>query len=321
MGLTLWRRLIHLWTSRVVLWVVLVVSTVLLLLLPTGLERELHPPGVPVVTGWSGAAYGQGISDFLNGVAARDLPYVQDDGRVINFFPYLANSWWNSFRLFAAVVGIALPLGLVLGALFVARARWLRAAGSVLPILGQALPDFFLVMLAHTIAIWAYRVYGVRLWPVLAEPGVERGWLVPMIALVAFPAGYLARLTAASLDEVIHSDYIRTARAKGLPEWRVIGRHALASAWPRILSGLPTALNMTLSGLVVVERLTVWPGLARWLVPQESFLIDSGGFQITGIGPPIVALTGALFITWFVLVDALTRSIAIVGLKGGSALS
>jgi ABC-type dipeptide/oligopeptide/nickel transport system permease component len=151
-----------------------------------------------------------------------------------------------------------------------------------------------------------------RPWYVLADTFTPRAALLPMIALTLVPLGLLARLTAAVLDEVMASDYVRTARSKGVPEWRVILGHALKNAMPRILAGFPGALSLTVSSMLVVERLTNWPGIVKWVVP--NFYREPDGIMKglwSGPTPQVVAIVILLLVTCSIVLETGVQSLSI----------
>jgi oligopeptide transport system permease protein len=129
-------------------------------------------------------------------------------------------------------------------------------------ILGIALPS---LVVAPLLAL----VFGVKLgWlPVGGwEPGSMRTLILPVLAL-AFPLiAFVSRLTRASLLEILTSPFIRTARAKGMPERIVITRHALRPALLPVVSYLGPATAAVLTGSLVVETLFNIPGMGRYLV-------------------------------------------------------
>jgi len=140
---------------------------------------------------------------------------------------------------------------------------------------GAAIPAFVL-------GVFLIYVFGVKLgwfatfgWD--TRHGVVPGWLprwdqmvLPVITLAALPAAYLARVTRASLLEVLRQDYMRTARAKGLPETTVLVRHALRNAAIPILSVLGPLTAGLVTGSFIVEYLFSVPGSGRLLVESIS---------------------------------------------------
>ena len=83
------------------------------------------------------------------------------------------------------------------------------------------------------------------------------------MTLASIGMAYYARLVRAELIDVLHEDYVRTARAKGLPERSVIGRHALRNALGSIVTLIGLDLGVLLGGAVVIELIFAWPGLGR----------------------------------------------------------
>ncbi|MBP2017284.1 ABC-type dipeptide/oligopeptide/nickel transport system permease component [Symbiobacterium terraclitae] len=260
---------------------------------------------------WSLAAYGEGLRDYMAGLAGGTLTVDQWYGtaqRVLPLLPLLRETWWLSFQLFAAALVVGVVLGLLLGCL-VLGSRAGRAFSLGLSVLGVSVPDFLLILLGQLLTIWSYRTFGVRLWSVLGVQGGERGWLLPLVALSIIPMAYTARLISTALDEAMRQEYIRTARAKGVPEVWVVLKHALRNALPRALNGMPAMLNVTLSSQLVVEVLTNHYGLGSGLMRGLSYS-----------QPHVVATIGLIFCTWFLVMDGLAvtlRALANPQLKGG----
>ena len=90
--------------------------------------------------------------------------------------------------------------------------------------------------------------------------------VMPVIALALPLIAYISRLTRGSMIEVLNSPYIRTARAKGVPEWQVIRRHALRPALLPVVSFLGPATAAVLTGSVVIEQIFGFPGMGRYFV-------------------------------------------------------
>ena len=81
------------------------------------------------------------------------------------------------------------------------------------------------------------------------------------VILALFSLAYVVRLTRTSTLDVLNQDYIRTARAKGLPEWKVLGKHALRNALLPIVTGLGMGLSGLIGGSVVIEKIFNWQGI------------------------------------------------------------
>jgi peptide/nickel transport system permease protein len=89
--------------------------------------------------------------------------------------------------------------------------------------------------------------------------------VLPAVTLSTIPIAITARITRSSMLEVLHMDYVRTARAKGLQEGRVIRMHALRNALLPVVTIFGLQLGGLLSGAVLTETIFSWPGIGRWL--------------------------------------------------------
>ena len=131
-----------------------------------------------------------------------------------------------------------------------------------LAVLGLAIPTFVVLPFLGLL-------FGVYLhWLPIAgwEPGSIRHLALPTVALALPPLAYIARLTRGSMLEVLHSHFIRTAFAKGLPLRTVILRHALRPALVPVVSFLVPAVASIMTGSLVVESIAGLPGIGRYLV-------------------------------------------------------
>jgi ABC-type dipeptide/oligopeptide/nickel transport system permease component len=178
---------------------------------------------------------------------------------------------------FAAML-IALALGIPLG-VFAAlhRGRPLDGGIMLLALVGQSIPSFWLgIMLVLFVGLaWHWLPISGRV-PLL-DPLFAGDWrtawnnlpqalpflVMPSVTIAVFSLARTARLVRSSLLEVLSQDYVRTARAKGLSEWRVIVHHALRNAWLPVLTMLGLEFGFLLSGVVVVETVFSWPGVGR----------------------------------------------------------
>ena len=172
----------------------------------------------------------------------------------------------RGFPVSATIGGLAMLLAFVLGALIGTIAALRQNTGvdySVMGIamLGISIPNFVVApLLILAVAIYAG-------W--LPAGGWDWSWqrmVLPVITLALPVIAYIARLTRGSMIEVLHSNYIRTARAKGLPEWQVIRRHALKPAILPVISYMGPATAALITGSVVIERIYSIPGLGSYFV-------------------------------------------------------
>jgi oligopeptide transport system permease protein len=168
-----------------------------------------------------------------------------------------------SATLGAAAILVAVLVGVAGG---IAAALW-RSHGADLTLaalaaLGVALPSF----VVGPLLAW---VFGLRLhWLPVAgfERGAPRFLVLPVLTLALPVAAYVARLMRASLLEVLRAPFVRSARARGLSEWRVLWRHALRPALLPVVSYLGPAAAFIVTGSLVVEAVFGLPGSGRYLV-------------------------------------------------------
>jgi peptide/nickel transport system permease protein len=156
----------------------------------------------------------------------------------------------------AVVVGV--PLGIVYGW---SRNRAFKAAAWSLSTVLVALPAFFWAVALELSMIWIYLNLGVRFLPI-AGFGLDEHLILPSLALGVRPAAYIFRLTASAVEEIRHTDYVRTANAKGLGERALLARHVLPNAAPNIIAAIVLAARGAISSLVIVEFVYIWGGAA-----------------------------------------------------------
>lgn len=321
------RRLTVFWLSRLGWFVVVALIVVLLVHLRAGLVRTPLPgvgitnqpavgnQGFTVHFSWE--QYTRQLQAYVKGLQRGDINLYQVNNSTSPFLPLLRSTWKNSLALFAASTAVGTLLGLLLGLITQMGHRTLHWLVLGFSVFALAVPDFLVTLLGQYASVWTYRHFDLKLWPILADPSVKLGWLLPMIVLSLVPAAYMSRLTVTAFDEIMDQEYIRTARGKGLPEWRVITGHALRNALPRILAGVPAMLNISLCSLLVVERVTNWPGLAQWVVGEEQVMVYPGIVMVYGITAPILSTAGLVLLTWFMLLDGLAQSCVMIANPSG----
>ncbi|GAB5378213.1 MAG: ABC transporter permease [Acuticoccus sp.] len=169
----------------------------------------------------------------------------------------------------ALSVGLALPLGLLA---VQRRGSWIDRAVSVFAQVGLSVPNAWLaLMLIFLFAIvW-------RIAPAGGFPGWDAGFgaaltalAMPAVALAAPQAAILTRIVRASVAEAADEDYVTLARAKGLSQARAVRRHALANAWPPILTIIGLQFGFLVAGAIVIETVFSLPGLGRLLFQAVS---------------------------------------------------
>jgi peptide/nickel transport system permease protein len=160
------------------------------------------------------------------------------------------------------MLAVALPLGVF------AATRHRRAgdyAAMLVSQLGIAVPAFWsglLLILLFSVRLGWLRSGGFDGWGAGLWPGVK-SLLLPAIALGAFQAAVLVRATRSAVLDVLREDYVRTARAKGLAEARVVGYHTLRNAMIPIVTVMGIQLGQLIAGAIVLESVFALPGLGR----------------------------------------------------------
>ena len=151
-------------------------------------------------------------------------------------------------------------------------------------LLGISIPSFFLGMMMILIFAVKLRWFPVSgMWPIYGArdlPALMDHLTMPAIALAVVATGVIARLSRSAMLEVLRQDFIRTARAKGVHERRVIWRHALRAAMVSIIPILGIQAGFVLSGAVYIEMVFQWPGVGRMLVDailKRDILLVQGG--------------------------------------------
>lgn len=198
-----------------------------------------------------------------------------------------------SLRLGVAAIAIALVLGSFLGSIAALRQNsGLDFGVMTTAMLGIAIPGFVVAPLLSL-------VFGVYLnWLPAGgwNDGALANMVLPVIALALPQVAVIARLTRGSMIEVLHSDYIRTAYAKGMPQRIVLFRHALRSALMPVVSYLGPATAGIMTGSVVIEQIFGIPGIGRFFIQGA---LNRDYTLVTGV----VVFYGALLIAANLIVD------------------
>lgn len=200
---------------------------------------------------------------FVRRALAGDLGASVRTGQPV--MAEIAPRYVRTIVLAAAATLISLLVGLPLGVLAaVRRGGWVDRASIALALLGVSAPTF-------VVAVLLQYVLAVRLgWLPVTGGGSLRHLVLPAVSLGVFPIAAIARLVRAGLLEVLGEDYIRTARAKGLPEAVVLVRHALRPALIPTATVVAVQFGTMLGAAVFAEAVFAWPGLGRYLVQAVS---------------------------------------------------
>jgi oligopeptide transport system permease protein len=234
---------------------------------------------------------------YLSGVAQGDL------GPSFRYKDFRVNELIGSGLPLSLTIGLAAAaLAFLLGVPLGAYAAW-RAGSTAdhalmnLTLLGVVLPGF---VVGPLLAL----IFGIY-WPILRVAGYEPGdltYLVLPVITLALPVGaYVARLTRSSMQEVLRSNYIRTAWAKGLPVRTVLLRHALRPALIPVVSYLGPAIAFVVTGSLIVESVFGLPGSGRYLVQgaiDRDYPLVMGMILVYGSFTLVCNLVADLFYGW-----------------------
>ena len=202
----------------------------------------------------------------------------------------IGSRYLNTLLLGTASILVAIFLGGITGIISAVKKYSVFDNISLLiSLAGVSMPTFYLgllLMLFFSVKLGWFPLAGKESWANLVLPAVTLG--TPSAAVIS-------RMVRSSMVEVMDQDYIRTARAKGLKEWVVIGKHALRNAMINAVTVVGLQVGYLLGGAVVTETVFAWPGIGR-LVVQSILARD---FPVVQAAVLILAVT-------FVVVNLLT---------------
>lgn len=188
-------------------------------------------------------------------------------------------------------------------------------AGQAFAVVGISFPTFVLGMMALYLLYFIPTRAGVILFPPsgyvpLTESVGQWAWhlLLPWLTLALVSAAIYARLSRAQMLEVLGEDYIRTARAKGLTERRVVYRHALRSAMPPLVTQLGTDIGLMLGGVIVIETVFGLPGLGRLAVTSVANQDRPVIIGVVLVGGLFIVVINIIVDTLYALMDSRIRT-------------
>jgi peptide/nickel transport system permease protein len=189
-------------------------------------------------------------------------------------------------------LSVAVPLG-VLSA--VRRDGLLDHLGTLVTVLGQAVPGFWLgLMLIY--------IFSVQLrWLPTGGTGTLAHLIMPSVVLAAFFSARIARLTRSAVIDVLNEEFVLTARAKGLRESRVIGKHTLRNSAIPIVTLAGLEAGQLLGGAVITETIFAWPGVGRLTVQallNRDFPVVLAAVSLTSVTYTVINLLVDLLYGW-----------------------
>ncbi|MEW8022574.1 MAG: nickel ABC transporter permease [Candidatus Thiodiazotropha sp.] len=199
------------------------------------------------------------LTDFLKGVSVLDLGDSLHTRQPVS--ELLASHIPATLELALAALIVTLLTAIPLGILAAVNRGGMGDWGAMgFSMLGLSIPNFWLgPLLILCFSLW------LGWTPVSGREGIS-SLILPAVTLGTGFAAILARMVRSSLLEVLGEDYVRTARAKGLDETRVIWRHAMRNAWLPVITLLGLQLGALLGGAVVTEVVFDWPGIGSLMI-------------------------------------------------------
>jgi peptide/nickel transport system permease protein len=206
------------------------------------------------------------------------------------------NRWIDNLTMTGSLLGVSLPvywLGLLLIYLFAVNLHWLPPSGRISVDAGftfQPITGFYILDAV-------LRQNGTALMDGLAH------LVLPAITLGTIPLAILARITRSSMLETLSQDYIRTAKAKGVPAFWVICRHALKNALLPVTTIAGLQFGTLLGGAILTETIFAWPGIGSWIyqgILERDYPVVQGGVVFVAIA---FVLVNALIDISYGLID------------------
>ena len=194
----------------------------------------------------------------------------------------------SSLQITLTALVVASAIAMVLGVLTAVRrdTPW-DYGGKIFAFLGQSAPTFW----TGIMLIWIFAVE-LDWFPTSGKGGIKH-MVLPVITLGAFQVAAIMRLVRSSMLDTLDSEYVKMARLKGLPEWKVLWKHCLRNAAIAPLTYFGITAGVLLTGSVIVENIFAWPGVGQLVVSgavgrdfklvQGSVLIISVGFILLNL--------------------------------------
>jgi dipeptide transport system permease protein len=183
-------------------------------------------------------------------------------------------SWFDQAIMGTALIGFSMPIfwwGLLLIILFSGILQWTPVSGRIsLMFFFPSVTGFMLIDSLLSGQEGAFRSAASHL-------------ILPTIVLGTIPLAVIARQTRSAMLEVLSEDYVRTARAKGLSAFRVVGVHALRNAMIPVVTTIGLQVGVMLAGAILTESIFSWPGIGKWMVDsvfKRDYPVIQGGLLI-----------------------------------------
>lgn len=181
---------------------------------------------------------------------------------------------------------VSLTLGIAAGVIAAVRhGTWVDQSAMTLALVGLSIPDFWLGLVGiYVFAVALGWLPSGGFVPITQDAfGWARSMALPAMALGLTQMGLLARITRSSMLEVLNQDYVRTARAKGVPAWKVVTKHALANALIPVITVAGVIVGVLLGGAIVIEQVFSLPGVGRLVIGavlRRDYPVIQGGLLL-----------------------------------------
>lgn len=203
------------------------------------------------------------------------------------------NSWFDYIAMVLALIGVSMPvfwLGLMEQYMFAVKLEWLPSTGRYDPsTVIDPITNFYLI---DTLIQGEFAKF----------KDVARHLVLPGIALATIPMAIIARMTRSSMLDVMKSDYVRTARAKGLSSFWVVYKHSLRNAVIPVLTVIGLQTGLLLGGAILTETIFGWPGIGRYIYDA----IQARDYPVIQSGILIIA---TIFVFINLIVDLLYAAV------------
>jgi peptide/nickel transport system permease protein len=201
-------------------------------------------------------------------------------------------------------IAITLPIGIFAGAIAAYyRQTWIDSTVMTLALLGVSAPAFWVAILSIILFSVTLRWFPTGGYtPFMQDPVLWlRSLVLPAVMLSLFQIGFLARMTRSAMLDVLSQDYVRTARAKGLGEWKTVSKHAFRNALILIVTAIGILLSTAIGGSVVIEQVFALPGVGRLVVQgilARDYPLVQGVMLIYGFAFVLINLAVDLIYTF-----------------------
>ena len=180
-------------------------------------------------------------------------------------------SIFDYLSMVGALIGVSMPifwLGLVFMLVFSLNLGWLPISGRLSIDVDLSVITNFYILDAVLTRNWI--AFKDAIWHII----------MPAVTLSTIPTAIVARMTRSAMLEVLQQDYIKTAKAKGLSQFKVVYKHALRNAMIPIITTIGLQFGVLLCGAILTETIFAWPGMGKWMydaVMQRDYMVIQGG--------------------------------------------